>query len=708
MSGNVPFKSMRGFQGFLEVDKGLKQNNGKLFVDNGSGIGFDNNNKLVSKWSDVSATCDIDFNNYKGINAAKPTTSGDLANKSYVDDITGYTFESKLHPLGIPDDIISTHFDGEISENVTTSNGWVTKIWDATGKGHDYTATEAMKYTYNANKKRLEMTSTSGQRMKGTLPSGASNSTQPFSFTMVLELSEPDNSNWLSSVASVFWNIFNSGDNTSRINGYFEGQLTFMVDKVRSNTSNFWKPNITPQNAPLRLVCTANYNTNDDAVDIYINNRWLGQGSETRNTDEVIIGGDEASLNEFPFYGYIYECFYTHDSLSETQIGNVHDYLNDKWNVFTKPIVDIFAMAGQSNMVGKGDSSQSPNPEYGFLLDPQYWNSSRTRMNTIIDPVGTASTPDQASSGCSIPSFCQEYYDKTGRIPVILHVADGSTSLFVDSEWNPDYSGSNLSDDLINILSPAETHLKNAGWSIGKKSVLWHQGEADSGTAVQTYKDKFLTLVDKALNNGYEYFFYYEISEEDGNDFSQVREAQRLAHQERDNLYMIFSCANFHAQNLMSDFVHYNQEGYNLMGRQGAKSIANNVINNQRNKWYLNKARTDVDINDHTIINTEQVLMREVNINDDSVHKIPVTQNMGKIVAHRNTADMIEALYDLSNQTNTEVASLGSGFTLNTGSASGSTGIDGSVNLFFNDGNSEVIIENRAGSAITMRYCIYA
>jgi hypothetical protein len=85
-------------------------------------------------------------------------------------------------------------------------------------------------------------------------------------------------------------------------------------------------------------------------------------------------------------------------------------------------------MAGQSNMVGRGDSSQSPNPDYGFFLDPQYWNSSRTRMDTIKDPVGNGSTLDQASSGSAIPAFCQEYYNQTGRIPVILHVCDGGRS----------------------------------------------------------------------------------------------------------------------------------------------------------------------------------------------------------------------------------------------------------------------------------------
>jgi YD repeat-containing protein len=480
-----------------------------------------------------------------------------------------------LTPFGIPDDLVSAHFDGEIAENVIESNGKVTKIWDNTGKGYHYTATEAMNYTYDSSGNRLEMTGTTGQRMKASLPTGASNASQPYSWTIVSELSETTPANWEDSLASVIFNLFNADNGTDkRLNSYYSDApgLRFFGGDLTASSTNFWNHDSYSFNAPLKLIITANYNSTDDATDIYINNRWFGQDKANRNVDEIVIGNDNDTRN-LAFTGYIYECFFTNDSLTESQIGKIHSYLNDKWNVFTKKVVDIFTCAGQSNMAGRGDSSSSPNPDFGFYLDPQYWNASRTRMNTIIDPVGGGGAPDQATSGSCIPSFCNEYYNQTGRIPVVLFVADGGTSIFENTEWNPDVDG-NYTTDVIDILSNAESHLTTAGWEIGTKNILWHQGETDQGTAVQTYKDKFLSLVDKFLNNGYDNFYYYEISERDNDDLNQVREAQRLAHQERDNLFMVWSCENFNALGLMVDSVHYNQTGYNLMGRQGAKAVS--------------------------------------------------------------------------------------------------------------------------------------
>jgi hypothetical protein len=276
----------------------------------------------TSNWYTIQAQSDVDMNSNKITNLEPPTNPQDATTKLYVDDITGNTLESKLHPLGIPDDIISTHFDGEISENITTSNGWVTKIWDATGKGHNYTASEAMNYAYNSTQKRLEMTAASGQRMKDTLPSG--NSTQAYSWTIVSELSERNESNWEKSAASVIFNLFNSNDGTdNRANAYYaDDNFQIAKDDLLAGSSNFWNQNkYSKFKAPQKLIITANYNSNDNATDFCINNRWFGQTSIERNNDEVVIGNDDdVAPHDFSFYGYIYECFYTNDSLSETQL----------------------------------------------------------------------------------------------------------------------------------------------------------------------------------------------------------------------------------------------------------------------------------------------------------------------------------------------------------------------------------------------------
>jgi hypothetical protein len=585
----------------VKTNKGIEIKNARLNVKTATpGFSFNGSNELSNEWYARQAGSDVDMGSNKITNLTDPTSAQDGATKKYVDaNLHTSSLQNKLYPMGIPDDIVSTHFDGEISENIEYTGEYVTKIWDATGKENNYTASQSSHYTYNSDLKCLEMTSTSGQDMKGTLPSGASNATQPFSFTMVVELTETNSANWSGGVSGVF-HLFGNGG--ARANAYWTSNgFDLFQGGVDGDSSNFWNPNISPVGTPLKLIVTVNYNTNNSNIDVYVNNRWYGVDSGDRSADEVIIGNDALTANN-PHYGRIYECFYTHDSLSETQVGHIHNFLNDKWDVFVKPTVDIFAMSGQSNMVGKGDQEHSPNPFYGFFLDPQFWDNNRTRMDTIVDPVGRGVNYGVANTGSCIPAFCQQYYDETGRIPVILHVADRGTSIFVNSEWNPDYSGSNHLTDLIDILPLAETQLENMGWQVGRKCTLWHQGEQDNAKTVQEYKDQFLKLVDKCLNNGYDYFLYYEISRLQGStDYDSVREAQRLAHQERDNLYMIWSCANLVPLGLTTDGVHYNQQGYNLMGREGAKTVAESIIGRDWNNWYSTPAYGDVDMNQHRI-----------------------------------------------------------------------------------------------------------
>lgn len=161
-------------------------------------------------------------------------------------------------------------------------------------------------------------------------------------------------------------------------------------------------------------------------------------------------------------------------------------------------------------------------------------------------------------------------------------LCQGGSSIFNSGQWDIDFKDTNYVKKSTDILKKAEITLNSWGYEVKNKSLLWHQGESDQAQTTAAYKAKFLELYDYWISNGYDNVFYYEISRTATNEFVNPRAAQREMWKDRANLHFVFSCYKFYEQSKFSDSIHYSPEGYDEMGREGAKYAAK-VLNATRN-----------------------------------------------------------------------------------------------------------------------------
>src|ERR1044072_6201072 len=142
-----------------------------------------------------------------------------------------------------------------------------------------------------------------------------------------------------------------------------------------------------------------------------------------------------------------------------------------------KTPIDVFLIAGQSNAMGKGDSTLSPKVPGNIL---QVNTGIITRAN---DPVGKniGTSGSQAHYGSAWPAFGNTYFQTTGNnIAFIPSSYDGSAQTaaaeYLFGNW--DNTGV-LFDSAVARVNSGLTTLINAGYAPTLKGVLWCQGEAD-------------------------------------------------------------------------------------------------------------------------------------------------------------------------------------------------------------------------------------
>ncbi len=253
--------------------------------------------------------------------------------------------------------------------------------------------------------------------------------------------------------------------------------------------------------------------------------------------------------------------------------------------------IDVFLIAGQSNAVGEGDKAKSPKVTPDKVL--QVYNGAISPAN---DPVGNAMT------GSAWPAFGNEYLAISGRSIAFIPTAVGGTGMspYADigtGHWSGYTTPS--SHDLLGIAIEqtmiAMTLLSNQGYAPSLKGILWSQGENEAnnicfGTPLmQSDVEVLLTNVIKRFRKylGEDCGFYIFKT---GNDtrvdmngkpfipndsgYVIVQGAQEAVARNVPNCKIIFAgAADFGPKGMMKDGIHYNQQGYNEMGRIGAQTL---------------------------------------------------------------------------------------------------------------------------------------
>lgn len=248
---------------------------------------------------------------------------------------------------------------------------------------------------------------------------------------------------------------------------------------------------------------------------------------------------------------------------------------------------DVWILAGQSNMRGRGDSSLSPTVEVGAGYE---WRSGG--LVHLEDPVASNSSVHNAQTGCMAPAFVNAFTSVSERPSIVVPCAAGGSGLLPgtrEQNVNSWEDGGNRYNTCISRAEQALLDLDNDGWTPAEVHVLWHQGEADAesypspDTLEADYTAGMIDLLGRfrsdlslASLNIYVWRLGNKVARAD--DYAKVRAAQDAAC-ETDGLVMAYTrCVDFAALGWMQpDDTHYTQPGYNDMGTLGAAVVAADI-----------------------------------------------------------------------------------------------------------------------------------
>ena len=247
---------------------------------------------------------------------------------------------------------------------------------------------------------------------------------------------------------------------------------------------------------------------------------------------------------------------------------------------------DLFTVGGQSNAVGKGDSTASPDPNAGTAIE--YDADANTIQDPLDDP--TSHNGEDSDTGSAWPKFCVDYVSHTTRNIAIVGAAVSGAAQYPAADVGAgNYDSGSLDEDLIAFTNEAITELQNAGHTVSYQGILWHQGERDAktiddGNMTKTdYKTAFENMIERyrtEFGNDMP-MWVFQVGHEttagvgDTVGFQEVRAAQEEVVLAQDNTYLVSDKQkDFPEQGYMSDQLHYNQTGYNIMGEVGALNVA--------------------------------------------------------------------------------------------------------------------------------------
>lgn len=243
-------------------------------------------------------------------------------------------------------------------------------------------------------------------------------------------------------------------------------------------------------------------------------------------------------------------------------------YNADAVDTFSNKI-DVFIIAGQSNAVGRGDSSLSPKVPASQAL--KYYPPTNN-FQAMQDPL--VGYGDSSQTGSEWPQFAKTYYSLTGRKSLYILIAIGGTTA---AQWA---NGSPTAITMINsALAVARASYTD---SVNLAGVIWQQGEQDGydSTSAVSYKTSVLSMINSyriAFSKPALPLYIIELGIDSSGDnahYDVIRQAQNDLADSNAYCYMINNQAKtFKTLHLMQNAAHYTQAGYNMIGMNAAYNL---------------------------------------------------------------------------------------------------------------------------------------
>lgn len=180
---------------------------------------------------------------------------------------------------------------------------------------------------------------------------------------------------------------------------------------------------------------------------------------------------------------------------------NSHDFRIRELSVTIPQIVDVYILAGQSNMSGRVSSDGTGGGAYtavpGVDDDILYYYRSDGPTSSIQTSNGAFTTLSPLPTGYYGPEIAMSrllHADSTNKI-AIIKISKGDTSLFYD--WNSINPPDNFMwQHWVSDTTDAINDLLAIGYTINLKGICWCQGEGDGDFRSAGYLSRFTALVD--------------------------------------------------------------------------------------------------------------------------------------------------------------------------------------------------------------------
>lgn len=251
----------------------------------------------------------------------------------------------------------------------------------------------------------------------------------------------------------------------------------------------------------------------------------------------------------------------------------------------------LFIVAGQSNAVGYGADANGGYESAADVAQFWAWDEDPALLKPLKDPVY------KSVKGSAWPAFCRRFFELTGRKVYILNVASGGAAVtdggYTTANTWADNAYGTLRATARTQFEALKAHLERQQLPFEIGGLLWCQGEAEGGriaagtVSAQEYVDGtldvfafFRELTGKATLDVFVSKIGFSTTTlapgtpaHEG--YVAVQEAQEALCRGEAYVHMAFRLApTFFAAGFMSDSIHYNQTGYNMMGEALASCAA--------------------------------------------------------------------------------------------------------------------------------------
>jgi iduronate 2-sulfatase len=214
--------------------------------------------------------------------------------------------------------------------------------------------------------------------------------------------------------------------------------------------------------------------------------------------------------------------------------------------------IDVFLLAGQSNMDGRGKTSELDAALQASMTNTQIWYRNPPADTAAWKPLAPGfSIPPKHKDGLPGPTFGPELgfarallVAQPQQLLGFIKGSKGGTSI---EQWSPGTAGDTTTHgscyrDFMDTIKMATAALSQQGHKLTIRALLWHQGEANAQDTTEVYQTKlahFITRIRADLTLPTLPVFVGEVIDNGKRD--SVRAAQRAIPQLVDQVYFVNS-----------------------------------------------------------------------------------------------------------------------------------------------------------------------